>query len=142
MPVSAPDAVAAVFQSFAPPLRRRVLALRRLIFDTAAATPGVGDVTETLKWGEPAYLTEASGSGSTIRIGRTKRAADCYAVYFNCRTDLVDRFRAQFGDTLCFDGNRAIVLKVEEELPTDALAVCIAAALTYHRDRRAKRSRS
>ena len=31
--------------------------LRQLIFETAAATEVVGELEETLKWGEPSYLT-------------------------------------------------------------------------------------
>jgi hypothetical protein len=46
-----------------------LLALRRVIFATAAATPGVGVLTETLKWGEPAHVTAETASGSTIRLG-------------------------------------------------------------------------
>ena len=53
--------------------RERLLMLRALIFDTAARTPGVGAIDETLKWGEPAYVTAQSGSGSTVRLGLSAR---------------------------------------------------------------------
>jgi len=36
-------AVARTFAAYPPELRRRLLALRKLILDTAAATPGVGE---------------------------------------------------------------------------------------------------
>lgn len=42
-------AVAAAFAAFPGPSRRGLLTLRRLIFDVAAATPGVGRLDETLK---------------------------------------------------------------------------------------------
>ena len=126
-------AVARVFEAYPAPLRARLLALRELIFETAAATEGVGALDETLKWGEPAYLTTASKSGSTVRIDRKKASASQYAIYFNCRTGLVDTFRTLFPTGLRFEGNRAIVLDAGEPVPTDALAFCIAAALTYHR---------
>jgi hypothetical protein len=32
-----------------------------------------------------------------------------------------------------FEGNRAIVFDLDETVPVDSLAFCIAAALTYHR---------
>jgi hypothetical protein len=44
-------AVARVFEAYPPRMRRKLLALRRLIFDTAASTEGVGKLEETLKWG-------------------------------------------------------------------------------------------
>lgn len=114
-----------------------MLALRKLIFETATAIDGVGPLTETLKWGEPAYLTEASKSGSTIRIGWKKAAPTRYALYFNCNTSLVETFRDQFGNDLTFEGNRAIVFDKDDPLPRDAVASCIASALTYHRDKKA-----
>jgi hypothetical protein len=125
--------VAQVFASYPPALRRKLLALRQLVLDTAAATPGVGEIEETLKWGEPAYLTCASKSGSTIRLGPVKSSPSHYALYFNCKTTLVDTFRTLFPHELRYDGNRAIVLDSADAVPRDALAFCIQAALTYHR---------
>lgn len=112
------------------------MALRRLILETAAATDGVGPILENLKWGEPAYLTSASKSGSTIRIGWKKSAPGRYAMYFNCQTNFVDTFRANFPEAFKFQGNRAIVFEDSNDVPADALAVCIAAALTYHRNKK------
>ena len=125
--------VAQVFASYPQPLQRKLLALQRLVLDTAAATPGVGEIEETLKWGEPAYLTPASKSGSTIRLGPVKANPSQYALYFNCKTTLVDTFRTLFPQELRYEGNRAIVLDSDQALPRDALAFCIQAALTYHR---------
>ena len=125
-------AVAQTFAAYPPDLRRRLMLLRGLILDTAAATPGVGEIEETLKWGEPAYLTSASKSGSTLRLGPVKSSPTQYALYFNCKTTLVDTFRTLFPQELRYDGNRAIVLDAGDALPRDALAFCIQAALTYH----------
>ncbi|MGF1627560.1 MAG: DUF1801 domain-containing protein [Alphaproteobacteria bacterium] len=127
--------VAAVFAGCPAAARARMMALRRQIFDTAAATPGVGPLTETLKWGEPAYLTAATGSGSTVRIGWKPTAPDRVGVYFNCRTRLVDRFRTMFAGELTFEGNRAILLDISQPLPDQPLAACLALALTYHRNK-------
>ena len=43
------DAVEDRFAAYAEPMRDRLLALRALIFETAAATDGVGAIEETLK---------------------------------------------------------------------------------------------
>jgi hypothetical protein len=45
--------VAEVIESVLPAIRPKLLALRRLIFETAGSTEGVGPITETLKWGNP-----------------------------------------------------------------------------------------
>ena len=76
----ADPAVAAVFEAYPAAMRRRLLALRALVFDVAAKTEGVGRLTETLKWGQPSYLTEQTKSGTTVRIDRLKNA-DGYALY-------------------------------------------------------------
>jgi len=86
-------ALDAVFSAYPKPVKAKLLALRRLIFDTAKTTGGVGALEEALKWGQPSYLTTESKSGSTIRIDQVKAEAGRYAVYFHCQTDLVETFR-------------------------------------------------
>jgi hypothetical protein len=129
------QAVAQVFDTYPPEIRRCLLALRELIFNTASSTPGVGELEEALRWGEPAYLTP-SKSGSTIRISWKRSIPARYAVCFVCHTNLVETFRMLFPDDFNFEGNRAIVFHQAEALPGDTLAFCIAAALTYHLDKR------
>ena len=78
-----------------------MLALRRLILDTAKTTKGVGPIEETLKWGQPSYLTPETKSGSTVRIDQVKAEPGQYAVYFHCQTNLVETFpRALSGTAL------------------------------------------
>jgi hypothetical protein len=125
-----PAPVAAAFDALPPPLRRKLDRIRALIFDVAARTDGVGPLTETLKWGEPAYLTEQTKSGSTVRLGRSKRAPDSAAVFFICTTNLVPTFRSLWPE-LRYEGDRAILLPLDGEVPA-ALATCIKMALTYH----------
>jgi hypothetical protein len=114
-------------------VRTALLNLRSLILATANNTPGVGDLVETLKWGQPAFLPARPRTGTTIPIDAVKGSPRNFAVYFHCQTTLVATFRELYGDLLTFEGNRAIVLSLDEDLPRDALCHCIALALTYHR---------
>ena len=123
--------VAAAYGTYPDHIRDKLYQLRELILDTAAATPGVGPLTETLKWGEPAYLTEQSKSGSTIRLGWKPSAPTQYAMYFNCQTTLVDTYRTLFPE-LKFEGNRALIFNADETPPEAAVSKCIELALTYH----------
>jgi hypothetical protein len=123
--------VNAVFSAYPDPVKAKLLALRRLIFDTAKATQGVGALEETLKWGQPSYLTPESKSGSTVRIDQVKAEAGRYAVYFHCQTDLVETFRELY-PKLRYQGNRAILLDAGEKLPEAELRHCVGLALTYH----------
>ena len=124
--------VARKFAAYPPGVRRKLMALRRLILETAATTEGVGALQETLKWGEPAYVTAQTGSGSTVRIDWKKSDPERYAMYFNCQTSLVETFRTIFSDEFSYEGNRALVFEMDKALPQQALRFCIAASLTYH----------
>ena len=109
------------------------MGLRALIAETAAATDGVGPLEETLKWGEVSYLTSASGSGTTVRIGRDKRSGRP-AMFVNCKTDLLSRYRALYPEGFGYDGERGVILG---EAPDEAaLKHMIALALTYHARKR------
>jgi Domain of unknown function (DU1801) len=128
-------AVEAAFDAYPKPLKARLLALRRLIFDTARTVEGVGPLQETLKWGQPSYLTPETKSGSTIRIDRTK-SANQYAIYFHCQTNLVETFRELYPAEMSYGGNRSIILNADDEMPEPALRHCVALALTYHLNKR------
>lgn len=124
-------AAAAAFKSYSEPVKTRLLALRKLILDTARTTKGVGAIAEALKWGQPSYLTTESKSGSTIRIDQVKAVPGQYAVYFHCQTNLVETFRELYPD-LKYSGNRAILLNARDKLPRAELRHCVGLALTYH----------
>ncbi len=124
--------VEAVFNTYDTEVGKKLLGLRQLIFVTAAQTKGVGELEETLKWGQPSYLTSGPKSGSTIRIDAIKSAPDRYAMYFHCQTRLVETFREVYPHVLTYEGNRAIVFNVNRKIPEQPLQHCIALALTYH----------
>ena len=126
------------FDDYPPGIRRRLLQLRKLIFATAARDPAIGPLTETLKWGEPAYLTEQSKSGSTLRIGWKASDPDRFAMYFNCQTTIVDSLRTLHPE-LVFEGNRALLFDRAAALPEAAVRRCIEHALTYHAAKRKRR---
>lgn len=131
-----PAAIAQVMARYPDWVRFRLLEVRDAIFTVAETTPGVDPLTETLKWGEAAYLTEASRSGSTIRLGLFGVRP---AIFFNCRTSLVEQFRAMGMGEFGFEGNRALLLPTTGPLPREALDFCLRAALTYHRHGRRTR---
>ncbi len=123
--------VEAVFASYPEGPRARLLELRQLVFDVADGLPGVGPVLETLKWGEPAYLTPTSRAGSTLRIGWKAQRPEYYSMFVHCQTSLVDTFRLSFPELHCVD-DREVRFHASAPVPAAARA-CIALALTYHK---------
>ena len=132
-------AVADVFQRCPPRLRATLLGLRDLIYDVAATTEGVGRLEETLKWGQPSYLTPETKSGSTLRIGATKDGRHA-GLYVHCQTDILSSFRDRFPDAFRYQGERAILFMSGEDLQAEKLKLCIAHGLTYHARKSSKNS--
>ncbi len=100
--------------------------IRTLIF-CIAQQDGISAITETLKWGEPSYISKI---GSTIRFDWKVKYPEQYCIYFNCKTSLVETFKEVYGDIFNYDGNRAIILNVDQEIPKE-LAHCISMSLRY-----------
>ena len=120
------------FQSYPEHVRPKIEILRHLILDVASNTEGVGRIEETLKWGEPSYLTTETKSGTTIRIDWKPKQPNQYAMYVNCKTTLIDTFRSLFPDKFTYGGNRAVVFGLDDKIPEDELRLCIRMALRYH----------
>jgi len=119
-----------VFDNYPKAIRPKLLQLRALVLDTASETDGINQLEETLKWGEPSYLAK---KGSTIRMDWKKKTPNQYAMYFKCTSKLVGTFKMIYGDKFTFEGDRAIVFDLEDEIPVSELKHCISLALTYHR---------
>ena len=128
--------VADVFNSYPQNIKSKLMFLRQLIFDTAASIEGVGEIEETLKWGEPSYLTPESKSGSTIRIAWKESQKENYSIFFKCTANLVPAFKEKFPKQFKFGGNRSINFNLDDDIPVKELKRCIALALTYHRNKK------
>ncbi len=126
----ADPAVRSAFDAFPDDARASLMAMRDLIFDVAETTEGVGRLEETLKWGQPAYLTPETKSGSTIRLGAPKDGGA--ALYAHCQTTIIPDFRGAFPDTFTYEGNRAVRFGPGDDLQPTALTLLIKSALTYH----------
>jgi hypothetical protein len=125
-------AVAEVFATYAPAQKKKLTELRDIIYQVAATTEGIGAIEEVLRWQQPSYLTPETGSGSTVRIDAIKGQPQKYAMYFHCQTGLVDHFRQIYPRQFSYEGNRALVFDVADEVPEAELRHCVSLALTYH----------
>ncbi|WP_245794312.1 DUF1801 domain-containing protein [Vannielia litorea] len=106
-----------------------------MIFDVACATPGVGALEESLKWGQPSYATVETGAGSPIRLGCPK--AGGHALYVPCTTRIIPDFRALFPKAFHYEGSRAVLFEDSVNHDEEPLRLLIASALTYHARKKA-----
>lgn len=103
-------------------MRERILRL--------AASNALGNVEQTLKWGELSFNVKY---GSPIRLDWKTIQPNNYYLYFNCQSKLVDTFKELYSNELVFEGNRAIVLSLNEPIDDKAINHCLTLALTYHK---------
>lgn len=122
-------AVSDLFNSYPVNARKKLMDLRALIYEVAAQDPKLGELQECLKWGEPAYTVKG---GSTVRINWKPSSPEQFFVYFNCKTTLIETFKEVYGDTFSYEGSRAIVFNVFDEIPLAPLKHCITLSLNYH----------
>ncbi len=120
--------VAAAFDAVTDPVREVLLAVREIVFATAAELPETGGVREYLAWGQPAYRPRRDGVGVAVRLGEQ---AGTPAMFVHCRTTLISDFRSMAGH-LEFGGRRAVLFDPVRPLPLTELAAMIERALTYH----------
>jgi hypothetical protein len=119
-----------VFKNYPKPVQTQMEQLRELVLEAASEVDGLENLEETLKWGEPSYLTK---HGSTVRMDWKEKKPDQYTMYFKCTSKLVPTFKELYQDTFTFEGDRAIVFKLDEKIPEKELKHCIKLALTYHK---------
>ena len=121
-----------VFAAYPVDIRRNLEMLRTWIFEIAEAHESVGPLEETLKWGQPSYLTTVSGSGTTVRIDQLKKQPGGYGMFVHCQTTLLSTYRDLYTGVLRFNGKRGVIFNIAEAPPESAVHHCIALALTYH----------
>lgn len=118
-----------IFAAYPKNVREKMQYLRALVIETAEEE-GIDELEETLKWGEPSFVTK---NGSTLRMDWKEKSPDQYAMYFQCTSRLVDTFRMVFDHKFQYEGNRAIVFQLNQNIPEMELKECIKASLTYHK---------
>ncbi len=124
------------FNVYPDHIRQKMEKLRELIIEVAANTEGVGELEETLKWSEPAYLPSKTKSGTTVRIDWKAKKPNQIGLYVSCNTNLVDTYRQRFQNQLKFEGNRAIILPADEPIPEKELKICVQMAFRYQLDKK------
>lgn len=118
-----------VFDNYPDFVKKQMFQLRNLIIAVAEETPAILELEETLKWGEPSFITP---QGSTLRINWKPKTPNQYALYFKCTSKLVSTFKIIFDNQFQYEGSRAIVFPLDYNLPIPQVKACIKAALMYH----------
>lgn len=119
-----------VFDDYPTTVKNQLFHLRELILKVASEIDGLSSLEETLKWGEPSYITKY---GSTLRMDWKRKNPEQYALYFQCTSKLIPTFKILYRDSFKFEGNSAIVFGLKDTLPEEEIKQCIRMTLTYHK---------
>ena len=117
------------FNAYPPKVQRQLSEIRNLIFEIAEEK-NLGVIDESIRWGEPSYSAKG---GSPIRIDWKARSPNQISLFVNCKTRLIDTYKALYGNTFTFIGNREVVLPLSKPIPLEELRACILMALQYHK---------
>ncbi len=82
-----------VFANYPDAVRDKMFRLRKLVIETAKEIDDLSILEETLKWGEPSYLTK---NGSTLRMDWKLKTPNQYAMYFKCTKSTCRNFQDDF----------------------------------------------
>ena len=116
------------FESYPKDARRQLECVRKLILKIAAENE-LGDVEETLKWGEASFYVKG---GSAVRLDWKPKNPSVIKVFFHCQTRLVETFKEIYRNEFEYEGKRAIVIPLHANIEQVSLGHCIGLALKYH----------
>lgn len=121
-------AIKTIFSAYPAVAQNKLAAVRDLILAVAKEND-LGEVEETVKWGEASYLAKG---GTTIRMDWKAKDPNVIKIYFHCQTKLIGTFRELYRDEFDYEGNRAIVVPLGAAIDKGPLGHCLRLALQYH----------
>ena len=120
----------AKYNSYPSSIKKEILELRELIFEVIEKDDEIDFYEETLKWGEPSFLTKSSGS--TLRINWKTKNPDSISLFVNCRTKIISIFKELYPNDFQYIGNREIRLSLNDPYSKNKLKKCIEVVLKYN----------
>lgn len=121
-----------IFLGYSEPLRSTLLEIREMIFVQTVLLNI--PITETIRWWQPSYIPVAKNTGTTIRID--KFGDTQVALFFNCKTTIVQDIKNRFADQVQYSKNRAIVLDAGQALPSEIIQYAIQSGLSYFKQKK------
>lgn len=112
-----------------------LLHLKGIIFEQAGLNKKIGDIEESLKWGQLSYVSK-NRSGTPIRLGIEKKAPNSLGLYVHCSTTVIGDVKHIYGNKFRYDGNRALLFDYTKTIPEKEIRHVIDMILSYHTNKR------
>ncbi len=104
----------------------------RTLFHEVAAARAIGPLSESLKWGQPAWRPARPRTGSTLRLDWSAALPDRLCLLVDCKTDLAARLAQLYPALGPNDLRRRIALRLDAPFPEQAIAHLAEMTFTYH----------
>jgi len=124
-----PNTIAHVIGNYSEPAKEAFAKLRNILLEEAKLHH-LGDIEESLKWGEPSFKSK---HGSPVRIHWRDKDPEIISIYVNCQSKLLDTYRQLYPDTFVYMGNRELQVQLAKPLAETALRHCFNIAMNYHK---------
>jgi hypothetical protein len=108
---------AATIASWPPHIRAQFQEIRTLIL-AAAQGAAVGPISESLKWGQPAWRPKRARQGSTLRLMWQENTPASLALFVDCKTSLSATMEEIYPTEFIYENNRALRLPDSRHPPT------------------------
>lgn len=116
-------------------VKEAMLYLRNLIYSVSRHSDLIGEIEETLKWGEPSYINGLPRTGTTLRLAPTGNSEHELGLFVHCQTSLIDSFK-EMHPTLDYQGNRCLLLDINNLPDQTIIEHFVFLAMTYHYQKR------
>lgn len=126
------DPFAATIAPWPAHIRAQFHEIRALIL-AAAEDAGVGPLSESLKWGQPAWRPKRAHQGSTLRLMWQENAPEPLALFVNCKTSLAATMENIYPTEFIYENNRALRFPAGHPLPVQAIDHLARLTFAYHR---------
>ncbi|MEH6644234.1 hypothetical protein [Sulfitobacter sp.] len=107
----------------------------RAVILNAAHGADARPLTESLKWGQPAWRPVRPRKGSTLRLMWQDNAPQTLALFVDCKTSLSATMQEIYPAEFQYENNRALRLSLERPLPLQAIDHLARLTFSYHRKR-------
>lgn len=127
-----PDDVAKIIRLWTAQARDQFTSIRQTIH-LVADRAEVGDLLETLKWGQPSWLPAKPRIGTTLRCNWVPALPHRLSLYVHCQTNLVETIKTIYPSAFEYEGSRALHIDLNAPPPEQVIDHCALLTLSYHR---------
>ncbi len=125
------NVIVEIYDSYPNDIKHYLLKFRQIIYEVSQNSDEIGEIEESVKWGQPSYRP-MNKSGTTIRLGWSAKKPNVYSIFVPCQTTIIRDFKVLYPNELNYIGNREICFDKHKDIKLKVITEFINQALTYY----------